>query len=77
MPLALAAWLVWSRNLGFGYWFATSQCLAWTLGTISYYALPTLGPGFQYPWLYTDLDDTGARQPDELAGQQPGLGGQH
>ena len=48
MPLALAAWLVWSRNITFGYWFATSQCLAWALGTASYYALPTLGPGFQY-----------------------------
>ena len=46
VPLALAAWLVWSRNITFGYWFATSQCIAWTLGTASYYALPTLGPGF-------------------------------
>ena len=60
VPLALAVWLVWSRNLGFGYWFATSQCLAWTLGTISYYALPTLGPGFQHPWLYTTIEGTNA-----------------
>jgi hypothetical protein len=60
VPLALAAWLVWSRNLGFGYWFATSQCIAWSLGTVSYYALPTLGPGFQHPWLYTTIDDTNA-----------------
>jgi hypothetical protein len=60
VPFALAVWLVWSRNLGYGYWFATSQCLAWTLGTVSYYALPTLGPGFQHPWLYTTIDDTAA-----------------
>jgi hypothetical protein len=60
VPLALAAWLVWSRNITFGYWFATSQCLAWTLGTASYYALPTLGPGFQYSFLYQDLPDTGS-----------------
>ena len=60
VPLALAAWLVWSRNITFGYWFATSQCLAWALGTASYYALPTLGPGFQYSYLYTDLPDTGS-----------------
>jgi hypothetical protein len=60
VPLALAAWLVWSRNITFGYWFATSQCLAWTLGTASYYALPTLGPGFQYSFLYKDLPDTGS-----------------
>jgi len=60
VPLALAVWLVWSRNLAYGYWFATSQCLAWSLGTVSYYALPTLGPGFQHPWLYQTIDDTNA-----------------
>jgi hypothetical protein len=58
VPLALTGWLIWSRNISFGYWFATSQCVAWTLGTASYYALPTLGPGFRYPWLYEDLVQT-------------------
>jgi membrane-associated phospholipid phosphatase len=58
VPLALMAWLVWSRNLSHGYWFATSQCLAWALGTLSYYALPTLGPGLEYTPLYTDLTRT-------------------
>ena len=58
VPLALMAWLVWSKNLSHGYWFATSQCLAWSLGTFSYYALPTLGPGLEYPPLYSDLAHT-------------------
>jgi hypothetical protein len=58
VPLGVTAWLVWSRNLSFGYWFVTSQCLAWTLGTASYYMLPTLGPGLEYVPLYTDLADT-------------------
>jgi len=58
VPLGVTAWLVWSRNLSFGYWFVTSQCLAWTLGTLSYYALPTLGPGLEYVYLYKDLADT-------------------
>lgn len=62
VPLGLTAWLIWSRNISFGYWFATSQCLAWSLGTLSYYALPTTGPGFEYPWLYQDLDNTGTTQ---------------
>lgn len=62
VPLALTAWLIWSRNISFGYWFATSQCLAWSLGTASYYALPTLGPGFEYSWLYKDIDSTGSTQ---------------
>ncbi|GAA1914772.1 hypothetical protein GCM10009737_15210 [Nocardioides lentus] len=58
VPLAVTAWAIWSRNISFGYWFATSQVLAWTLGTASYYLLPTLGPGFEYSWLYTDLPQT-------------------
>jgi hypothetical protein len=60
VPLALTAWLIWSKNISFGYWFATSQCIAWSLGTASYYALPTLGPGFEYQWLYEDLAPTGS-----------------
>lgn len=62
VPLVVTAWVVWSRNLSYGYWFVTSQCLAWTLGTISYYALPTLGPGFEYVQLYTELPDTPSGQ---------------
>jgi membrane-associated phospholipid phosphatase len=58
VPLALTAWLVWSRNISFGYWFATSQCIAWALGTASYYALPTLGPAFHFASGYTDLVHT-------------------
>jgi hypothetical protein len=62
VPLALTAWLIWSRNISYGYWFATSQCIAWALGTASYYALPTLGPGLEYSWLYRDLADNPASQ---------------
>jgi hypothetical protein len=58
VPLVVTAWVVWARNLSYGYWFVTSQCLAWTFGTISYYALPTLGPGFEYVQLYQELPDT-------------------
>jgi hypothetical protein len=58
VPLALTAWLIWSKNITYGYWFATSQCIAWALGTLSYYALPTLGPGLQYSYIYTDLPHT-------------------
>ncbi|HEY0890363.1 MAG TPA: phosphatase PAP2 family protein [Nocardioides sp.] len=58
VPLAVTCWLVWSRNLNYGYWFVTSQCLAWTLGTATYYMLPTVGPGIQYPFVYADLAHT-------------------
>lgn len=62
VPLALTAWLIWTKNISHGYWFATSQCIAWTLGTASYYMLPTLGPGFEYPFLFHELPDTGSGQ---------------
>jgi hypothetical protein len=74
VPLALTGWLIWSRNISFGYWFATSQCVAWSLGTASYYALPTLGPGFQYPAPYYDLAATPTAQlMDSLAYQRQGV----
>jgi hypothetical protein len=59
VAILVTVWLVWSRNLSYGWWFVTSQGVAWTLGTISYYALPTLGPGLEYYWLYKDLASTG------------------
>lgn len=59
VPLMLIGWLTWSQRVDFGYWFVCAQVLAWTLGTLSYYLLPTQGPGFFYPWLYEDLADTG------------------
>lgn len=58
VPLGVTAWLVWSRNLSYGYWFVTAQCIAWSLGTISYYLLPTIGPGLEYNWLYEPLANT-------------------
>jgi hypothetical protein len=62
VPISVTAWLVWSRNISFGYWFVTAQCLCWALGTASYYAIPSLGPAFYYVWLYTDLENTGVTQ---------------
>ena len=59
VPVAVIVWVVWSRNVSFGYWFVTADCLAWSLGTVSYYLVPTLGPNFAFPYLYSDLPETG------------------
>lgn len=58
VPLGVVVWLVWSRNLSYGYWFVTSQCLAWSLGTLSYYLLPTVGPGIERYADFEGLDHT-------------------
>lgn len=59
VAILVTVWLVWARNISHGWWFVTAQGFAWTLGTLSYYALPTLGPGLEYYWLYDDLAHTG------------------
>jgi hypothetical protein len=59
VPVSVTVWVVWSRNVSFGYWFVTANCLCWTLGTLSYYMIPTLGPNFAFPFLYSDLPKTG------------------
>ena len=62
VPISVTIWLVWSRNVSFGYWYVTAQCICWTLGTASYYMIPTLGPNFAFPWLYSELDPTGVTE---------------
>ena len=77
VPLAVTAWLVWSRNISLRLLvrdLAVHRVDA--SGTLSYYMLPTLGPGFAVPWLYEDVDprrhaDLG---PDGLAVRRPGHG---
>ena len=60
VPISVTVWLVWSRNVSFGYWFVTAQCIAWSLGTASYYMIPTMGPNFAFEWIYQGVNDSGA-----------------
>lgn len=59
IPISLGAVLILSRNVAIGAWYATTLCLNWVLGTVSYYLLPALGPAFARPELYSGLADTG------------------
>lgn len=59
VAIMVTIWLVWARNISHGWWFVTAQGIAWTLGTVSYYALPTIGPGLEYQFLYQALAHTG------------------
>lgn len=59
VPVSLGAALVWSRDMSRGFWYVTALCLNWTLGVISYYMLPSLGPVFAYSYLYEGLPQTG------------------
>jgi PAP2 superfamily len=61
VPVSLAAWLVWSRNIAGGLWYTTALCANWTLGLFSYYLIPSWGPAFWEPSLFRDLPDTPVR----------------
>ena len=58
VPVSLAAALVWSDNLQRGAWYATALSFNWILGTVSYYALPSMGPVYADPAPFTDLPET-------------------
>ncbi len=58
IPVTLGAFLVLNRDLSIGAWYATALGLNWVLGTLSYYALPTVGPAFWQPQLFTELSTT-------------------
>jgi hypothetical protein len=62
VPVSLAAWLVWSRNIAGGLWYTTALCANWTLGLASYYLVPSWGPAFVQPSLFWDLPATAVRE---------------
>ncbi len=65
VPLSLAAFLVWSRDVSLGLWYTTALCLNWALGTLSYYLLPALGPFAVRSWNFAHLPTTGVSQLQE------------
>jgi hypothetical protein len=60
VPVTLGAALIWSRNPATGSWYVIALCCNWVLGVASYYWIPSLGPVYAKPSLFTALHDTGA-----------------
>jgi hypothetical protein len=58
VPLTLAAALMWSRNVHRGFWYVTALCLNWSLGALSYYLLPSVGPRYADRDIVADLPAT-------------------
>jgi hypothetical protein len=58
VPLTLAAALMWSRNVHRGFWYVTALCLNWSLGALSYYLLPSVGPRYANRDIVADLPET-------------------
>lgn len=58
VPVTLAAALVWSRNVSGGSWLVTAVAVDWVLGVATYYILPTLGPIYASPRVFSQLPET-------------------
>ena len=59
VPISLGAALIASANPIPGLWYVTALGINWTLGVVSYLMIPSLGPVFAKPDMYSSLPDTG------------------
>jgi CDP-diacylglycerol--glycerol-3-phosphate 3-phosphatidyltransferase len=59
VPISLGAALIASANPIPGLWYVTALGINWTLGIVSYLMIPSLGPIFAAPDLYSTLPETG------------------
>jgi hypothetical protein len=55
LPLTIGLSLVFSRNLEAGLYYTTTQSINWVLGAASYFLLPSLGPAYADPALFSAL----------------------
>ncbi len=62
VPASLALALVSRARPRDASWYVTALCLNWTLGTASYYLLPSMGPVYAEPELFWGLPETGTSQ---------------
>jgi hypothetical protein len=62
IPGTLAFALVFTPNLRAGLFYATAQSLNWLLGAASYFLLPSLGPVYADPGLFSGLPASGVTE---------------
>jgi membrane-associated phospholipid phosphatase len=59
VPVSLGIALVWSTRTSVGLWWVSALSLNWVFGAVSYFLVPSLGPAYAAPQLFTSLPDTG------------------
>ena len=65
VPMSLGLALVSMGRDRQASWYVTALCLNWSLGTASYYVLPSRGPIYAEPGLFADLPHTGTSRLQE------------
>jgi PAP2 superfamily len=58
VPVSLAAALVWSRSVSGGSWLVTAVGVDWVLGAAVYFLVPTWGPIYSRPDMFSGLAHT-------------------
>lgn len=58
VPTSLIVALVWSRNVAAGEWYVTAVAVDWVLGVATYFVIPSLGPVYAQPSLFSSLAET-------------------
>jgi hypothetical protein len=59
VPASLGLALVSTARAREATWYVTALCLNWSLGTASYYVLPSMGPIYSEPGVFASLPETG------------------
>jgi hypothetical protein len=59
VPISVGVTLVWSSDRAGALWWVSVLSINWVLGALSYFVLPSMGPAFTEPHLFTALPETG------------------
>ena len=59
VPISLGVTLVCFGNRAGALWWVSVLSINWVIGALSYFVLPSMGPAFTEPWLFSALPDTG------------------
>ncbi|MGH3502309.1 MAG: phosphatase PAP2 family protein [Nocardioidaceae bacterium] len=58
VPVSLAGAMVWSRDVAASSWYVTALVVDWVLGVAAYFVVPTWGPIYARPEMFTGLPYT-------------------
>jgi hypothetical protein len=58
VPISVGVTLVWSTDRASALWWVSVLSISWVLGALSYFLVPSMGPAFVDPQLFSTLPHT-------------------
>ena len=62
VPISIGVTLVWTTDRASALWWVSVLSLCWVMGALSYFVIPSLGPIYAAPELFSALPETGTSQ---------------